>query len=210
VSARYGEPLAGGDSPAADRNKEPILEQLKRLLPASGVVLEVASGTGQHALHFARALPAIVWQPTEPDTALRAAIAARVSEAGLPNLRPPEPFDVLDAATPGLTADAMLCINMIHIAPWAATQGLFRHAEVLLDGGSLLVLYGPYKIDGQHTAPSNEAFDASLRARNPGWGVRDLDAVAAAGRERSFDLVERVAMPANNQVVVFRRGAAAT
>jgi SAM-dependent methyltransferase len=209
VSARYGEPLAGGDSPAAERNKEPILEQLKRLLPASGAVLEVASGTGQHALHFARALPAIVWQPTEPDAALRGAIAARVRDAGLPNLRAPEPFDVLDAATPRLAADALLCINMIHIAPWAATQGLIRHAERLLETGSLLVLYGPYKIDGQHTAPSNEAFDASLRARDPAWGVRDLGDVAAAARERGFELSERVAMPANNQLVVFRRAATA-
>ncbi len=206
MNARYGEPLAAGDSPAAERNKQPILEQLERLLPATGTVLEIASGTGQHALHFARELPAFVWQPTETDEGLHAALERRVAAAALPNLSPPRRFDVLDAATPAFAPDAVLCVNMIHIAPWSATDGLFRHgARLLPRAGSPLILYGPYKIDGEHTAPSNEAFDASLRSRNPEWGVRDLDAVTEVARQHGFELVERVGMPANNFVVVFRR-----
>lgn len=208
MSTRFGETLFEGDSPAAERNKEPILEQLRRLLPESGTVLEVASGTGQHAVHFARALPGLIWQPTEPDAGLRGSIARRVQAAALANLRPPAAFDVLAGAAPAAAADAVICINMIHIAPWAATHGLFHHAAALLSAGAPLILYGPYKLDGRHTAPSNEAFDASLRARNPDWGVRDLDDVTAVAREHGFELEHCVAMPANNQLVVFRRAAA--
>ncbi|HET8699498.1 MAG TPA: DUF938 domain-containing protein, partial [Gammaproteobacteria bacterium] len=165
MSKRFGEPLTAGsmDSPAAERNKEPILDVLARVLPPSGTVLEVASGTGQHAVHFARALPALIWQPTEPDAGLRAGLTERVAAAALPNLRPPAPFDVLEPAVPVVEAAAIVCINMIHIAPWAATEGLFRHAARLLPAGAPLILYGPYKLDGEHTAASNEAFDASLR-----------------------------------------------
>jgi SAM-dependent methyltransferase len=193
------------DSPAAERNKQPILDVLTRVLPARGTVLEVASGTGQHAVHFARALDTLIWQPTEPDSASRAALAARVSTAGLANLRAPEPFDVMDEAAPVVEYAAIVCINMIHIAPWSATEALFRHAERLLPPGAPLILYGPYKIDGRHTAPSNEAFDASLRSRDARWGVRDLSDVSAVAAARGFDFRELVPMPANNFVVVFVR-----
>lgn len=205
MSSRYGEPLAAGDSPAAERNKEPILEQLRRVLPPAGTVLEVASGTGQHAVHFARALPGLVWQPTEPDAELRATIARRVAAAGLANLRAPLAFDVLAANGGELAADAVLCVNLLHIAPWAATPGLLAHAARWLEHGAPLVTYGPYRVDGEHTAPSNAAFDASLRARNPEWGVRDLAEVAAAANGAGFELDERVSMPANNLLLVFRR-----
>jgi SAM-dependent methyltransferase len=209
MSARFGEPLAAGtaDSPAAERNKQPILEVLTRVLPPRGTVLEVASGTGQHAVHFARALPALTWQPTDPDLTPRVGLAARVSAAALPNLRAPEPFDVLADAAPVVEPAAVVCINMIHIAPWPATDGLFRHAARLLPAGAPLILYGPYKLDGHHTAPSNEAFDASLRARDPRWGVRDLGDVRAVGVTHGFDFRELVPMPANNFVVIFVRGA---
>lgn len=210
MSSRFGEPLAAGtmDSPAAERNKQPILDVLTRVLPARGTVLEVASGTGQHAVHFARALGTLTWQPTELDTGLRAALATRVAAVGLANLRAPEPFDVLDEAAPAVTPAAVVCINMIHIAPWAATEALFRHAARLLSAGAPLILYGPYKLDGRHTAPSNEAFDASLRSRDARWGVRDLSEVRAVAAEHGFDFQELVPMPANNFVVVFVRTAA--
>jgi hypothetical protein len=210
MSTRFGEPLAAGtgDSPAAERNKQPILEVLTRVLPPRGTVLEVASGTGQHVVHCARALPALTWQPTDTDPTLRAGLAARVAAAALPNLRPPEPFDVLAETAPNVAAVAILCINMIHIAPWAATDGLFRHAARLLSAGAPLILYGPYKLDGRHTAPSNEAFDATLRARDSRWGIRDLGDVRAVGAARGFDFQELVPMPANNFVVIFVRGGA--
>ncbi len=193
------------ESPAAERNKQAILEVLERLLPTVGTVLEVASGTGQHVVHFARALPRLVWQPSEPDPELRTATAARAAAAALDNLRPPLELDVLEERWPPLAADAMLCINMIHIAPWAATLGLLEHAADLLPSGAPLVLYGPYLRDGRHTAPSNEAFDASLRARNPEWGVRDVGEVASVAARLGFELGEVVAMPANNFTVELRR-----
>lgn len=204
---RYGEPLAPGalSSPAAERNKEPILAVLRRVLPASGVVLEIASGTGQHAEHFARSLPSLVWQPTEPDAELRAAIAARVTAAGLPNLRAPLALDVESSEWPLATAAAIVCINMIHIAPWSATEALFVGARRLLEPGSILVLYGPYRRVGVPTAPSNEAFDASLRRRNAEWGVRDLETVAELAAENAFELRDVVDMPAHNVTVIFAR-----
>jgi SAM-dependent methyltransferase len=210
MSKRFGEPLAAGtmDSPAAERNKQPILDVLTRVLPARGTVLEVASGTGQHAVHFARGLPALTWQPTEPDAALRAALADRVIAAALPNLRLPEPFDVLAPAAPAVEPAAIVCINMIHIAPWTATEALFRHAARLLPPGAPLILYGPYKLDGKHTAPSNEAFDVSLRGRDSRWGVRDLGDVRAAGAAYGLTFRELVPMPANNFVAVFVKAGA--
>jgi hypothetical protein len=205
LSSRYDGPLAPGDSPAAERNKEPILEQLRRVLPAAGTVVEVASGTGQHAVYFARALPALVLQPTEPDAELRAAIARRVAAAALPNLRPPLAVDVLNEHVLDLSAEAVLCSNLLHIAPWDATPGLFAHGARWLSRGAPLVTYGPYKVGGEHTAPSNAAFDVSLRGRNPEWGVRDVAEVAAAAERAGFLLEERVSMPANNFLLVFRR-----
>jgi SAM-dependent methyltransferase len=207
VNRRYGEALGAGglESPAAERNKQPILEVLEKWLPRSGTVLEIASGTGQHAVHFARALPELTWQPTDADPELRAAAAARFAAAALDNLLPPLPLDVLAAAWPVHAAAAVLCINMIHIAPSAATPALLEGSARLLSGGAPLVLYGPFRRGGRHTAASNEAFDASLHARNPDWGVRDLDEVAASAGEHGFELVDVVTMPANNLTVVFER-----
>jgi len=189
------------DAPATGRNREPILAVLRRVLPAEGLVLEVASGTGQHAAWFGAALPGLVWQPTDRDPTHRASIAAWTE--GLPSVRPPLDLDTTRRPWPVQRADAVVCINMIHIAPWAACLGLLEGAAELLPPGAPLVLYGPYKRGGAHTAPSNAAFDADLRARDPTWGVRDLEAVqkAAAG----FVLEEVAEMPANNLTVVFRR-----
>ncbi len=178
---------------------------LAGVLPPAGLVFEVASGTGQHALHFARALPALDWLPSEPDPELRALLAARVASAALPNLRAPLAFDVHEPRAPLERADAVLCSNMIHIAPWPACEALLRHASSLLQSGAPLVLYGPFMRDGLHTAPSNAAFDASLRARNAAWGVRDLTDVDGLARGHGFELALTVAMPANNLSVVWRR-----
>lgn len=203
---RFGEQLTETrDSPAADRNKQPIADVLARVLPATGLVLEIASGTGQHVEHFARTFPALTWQPTDPDPELIAMTAARVARAGLANLRAPLAFDVHDAVCPVQRADAVLCSNMIHIAPWSATPALLRHARTVLSAGTALVLYGPFKRGGEHTAPSNAAFDANLRARNATWGVRDLDDVALRAREHGLAVDEVVAMPANNFMVILRR-----
>jgi SAM-dependent methyltransferase len=208
MNRRFGEKLIDArDSPAAERNKEPIAAVLARVLPAAGLVVEIASGTGQHAEHFARNFPALVWQPTDPDPELLAITAARVAHAGLANLRAPLAFDVHASGPPVEHADAALCSNMIHIAPWSATPALLRHASAMLAGGAPLVLYGPYKRGGEHTAPSNAAFDANLRSRNAEWGVRDLDDVVLLARERGFELAEVVAMPANNLMVILRRAA---
>jgi hypothetical protein len=193
------------DSPAADRNKQPIAEVLASVLPQSGLVFEIASGTGQHAEHFARVFPDLVWQPSNPDDDLRAALAARVDAARLPNLRAPLTFDVHDARAPIEHAAAVLCSNMIHIAPWSACEALLRHASALLDPGAPLVLYGPFMRDGMHTAPSNAAFDASLRRRNAAWGVRDLTDVDRLANLHGLALQITVAMPANNFTVVWRR-----
>jgi len=203
---RYGEPLTDElDSPAAERNKQPILDAIRARLPAEGTVLEIASGTGQHVVHFARAVPTLTWQPTEPDAHLLAAATRRVRDAALANIRAPLPLDVLEAQWPVRAADAVICINMIHIAPWAATVALMAGAAHVPAGGGPLFLYGPYRRDGRHTAPNNEDFDRSLRARNHAWGVRDLDDVARCASENGFELAEVVSMPANNLTVVFAR-----
>jgi SAM-dependent methyltransferase len=193
------------ESPAAERNKQPIAEVLARVLPRKGLVLEIASGTGQHAVHFARALPALVWQPSDPDRELLAAIRARRAAAVLENLREPLALDVHSRPWPIAVADAIVCINMIHIAPWTAAEALFAEARVVLASGAPLALYGPYMRGGRHTAPSNAAFDASLRARDPAWGVRDLDDVTALAARCGFALREVVEMPANNLTVVYER-----
>jgi len=204
---RYGETLAEGllESPAAERNKGAILEAIRSRLPATGVVLEIASGTGQHIVHFARALPALAWQPSDADDELRSAAAERIRAAGLSNVRAPLRLDVLAPEWPSVDADAILCINMIHIAPWSATNALMAGAARLLRHGAPLFLYGPYKRGGKHTAPSNAAFDESLRARNTEWGVRDLDDVERRAEEHGFALVEVTTMPANNLTVAFQR-----
>ncbi len=193
-------------SPAAARNAPPIAELLKRVLPSSGLVLEIASGSGEHAAYFARALPALLWQPSDPDEAARRSIVAHARTAGLANLRSPLAIDATRAPWPAARADAVIAINMIHIAPWDATIGLMAGADATLPDGGVLYLYGPFRENGAHTAPSNAAFDDSLRARNASWGVRDIEAVAAAGRAHGLHLVERVAMPANNLSLIFHRG----
>ena len=196
-------------APAAERNRDPILGVLARVLPPRGTVLEVASGTGQHVVHFAAGLPGLVWQPSdiEPD-ALRS-ITAWCEAAAVPNVRPPMRLDVTAAPWPVGTVDAIVCANMIHIAPWTACRGLLHGAARHLTPGGVLVLYGPFMIGGVHTAPSNAAFDRDLRARDPAWGVRDLDAVRDTAHPLGLVFEERVPMPTNNQTVIFRRTASA-
>ncbi len=192
-------------APATARNRDPILAVLKRVLPERGRVLEIAAGTGEHAVYFARALGELEWQPTDPDPAARASIEAHRAEADLPNLRAPLELDVTSETWPLAQASAIVAINMIHISPIAAAEGLFRGAGALLPTGAPLVTYGPYKIDGAHTAPSNEAFDRSLRARDPSWGVRDLGELEALAEAHGLTLEERVPMPANNFTLVWRK-----
>ncbi|SAL22520.1 DUF938 domain-containing protein [Caballeronia humi] len=194
-------------APAAERNRDAILAVLARVLPERGVVLEIASGTGQHAVHCARALPGIDWQPSDPDAGSRASIEAWRVHEGLANLKTPLATDVRAADWGVKSAAAIVCVNMIHIAPWDAAEALFDGAGRLIAAGGVLYLYGPYKRDGAHTAPSNEAFDAQLRATDPRWGVRDMEAVDALGRGAGFVLEEVVPMPANNFSLVFRKGA---
>ncbi len=191
-------------APATQRNREPIRDVLARVLPATGTVLEIASGSGEHAVAFATAFPALRWQPTDPDPVARASIAAWRTEVGLPNLAEPLVLDVC-APWPVERADAIVCINMVHISPWESSLALFAGAAKLLASGTPLYLYGPYRFGGQFTAPSNEEFDRSLRGRDPRWGVRDVTELAGAATDVGFTLVETVAMPANNHSLVFRR-----
>lgn len=194
-------------APSAQRNRDPILAVLREVLPATGLALEIASGSGEHAVHFAAALPALSFQPSDPNAEARASIDAWARELALQNLLPALS---LDASTPGwplARADAVICINMIHISPWQATQGLISEAARLLPPGGPLYLYGPYRQSDVPLAPSNAAFDESLRGRDPRWGLRELDAVAELARAAGFDGPEVTAMPANNLSVVFRRRA---
>jgi SAM-dependent methyltransferase len=191
--------------PHVARNRDPILDVLRRLLPPKGVVLEVASGSGEHAAYFAQTLPALDWQPTDPDPDALASIAAHRADTGLANLLPPLRIDVTVKEWPVDRADAVICCNMIHVAPWAACEGLIAGAARVLPAGGLLYLYGPYKIGGRHTAPTNLAFDEQLRARDPAWGIRDLNDVTALAGQHGFALAETVPMPANNLSVIFRR-----
>ncbi|HEY6862476.1 MAG TPA: DUF938 domain-containing protein [Burkholderiales bacterium] len=193
-------------SAAAERNRGPILEVLERVLPAAGLVLEIASGTGQHVIHFAAALTGLAWQPSDPDADCRRSIRAWLSAAKLANVREPLDLDVSTAPWPIAAPDAIVCLNMIHIAPWSATGSLFAGAATALKAGGLVFLYGPYFVPGEDPAPGNLAFDRTLRARNPEWGVRNLQDVSSIARESGFDRIETVAMPANNLSVVFRRG----
>ncbi|CAG9208718.1 DUF938 domain-containing protein [Paraburkholderia caribensis] len=192
-------------APSAERNREPILAVLERVLPATGTVLEIASGTGQHAIHFAAALPDLVWQPSDLDGEARASIAAWTAHSGLTNVRPPLAIDVRDASWGIEAAAAIVCINMIHISPWASAQGLIGGAGRLLGPGGVLFLYGPYRRGGAHTAPTNAAFDDQLQSRNPAWGVRNMEDVVALAEAAGFDADEPIAMPANNFSLVFRK-----
>lgn len=192
-------------APAVARNRDVILDVLRPLLPASGQVLEIASGTGEHLVHFARALPGLTWQPSDPSPAARTSIAAWAGAEGLSNVLPPLDLDAAAAEWPVTQADAIVCINMIHISPWASTQGLLAGAQRLLPPGGVLYLYGPYRRADMPTAPSNEAFDADLKRRNPAWGLRLLEDVATLAGTHGLILERVVEMPANNLSVVFRR-----
>ncbi|SOY64886.1 DUF938 domain-containing protein [Cupriavidus taiwanensis] len=205
MTGQTHDPDARRMAPATERNREPILAVLRQVLPASGTVLEIASGTGQHAVHFAAALPGITWQPSDPDAAARASIAAWIAHAGVANVRAPLALDVCRQPWGIDAAAAVVCINMIHIAPWAAAEALFAGAGKLLGPGGVLFLYGPYRRGGAHTAPSNAAFDAQLRATDPDWGVRDMEAVIALGAAQGLRCDEPVPMPANNFCLVLRK-----
>jgi len=192
-------------APATARNREPILEVLQRVVPHDARVLEIASGSGEHAVYLAERLPVKSWQPTDPDAPSRDSIDAWRSELDTRQVLPALELDVLRWPWPVREADVLVCINMIHISPWEACEALMRGAGTLLAPGGVLFTYGPYRRGGAHTAPSNEAFDASLRARDPSWGVRDLEAVESLAAEHALDLEQVVAMPANNFSLVFRR-----
>ena len=190
---------------AAERNKGPILEVLRGVLPDRGLVLEIASGTGRHVTHFAAALDGLTWQPSEQDGALRGVIDAAVGDARLSNIRLPLDLDVLQWPWPISAADAVVNINMIHVAPWPATESLIRGAAALVGDGGSLFLYGPFRRFGNHTAPSNEAFDVRLRAQNTEWGLRDMEDVERLACAAGFSLEGVVPMPANNFSLIFRR-----
>ena len=202
-----GEKQADGKwfTSSAERNKDPILAVLARVLPKRGIVLEIASGTGQHVLHFAKALPGLAWQPSDPDPELRESIALRVKEQQLANVNRPIDLDVTRLPWPLQTADAVVCINMIHVAPWSAALALLEGTKALLPTQHVLFLYGPYRRFGQHTSKSNEQFDSDLRAHDPEWGLRDLEAVSEAAASSGFLLAEIVEMPANNFSLIFKR-----
>lgn len=193
-------------SPAAERNREPLLALLKQLLPATGQALEIASGTGQHAAHFGAGLPGWRWQPSDPEPEALLSISAWC--AGLSNVQPPLLIDVLAAAAaPGpapASLDLVFCANMLHIAPWACCPALMNGASRWLRPGGWLITYGPYAVDGEPMAPGNQAFDADLRARNPAWGLRPLSLVCRAAEASGLRFEQRVAMPANNLSLIFR------
>ena len=193
-------------APATARNSEPLAEVLAEELPDRGLVLEVASGSGEHAVFLARRFPALDWQPSDVDLEALASVDAWAAEAAVANLRPAIALDAAQAAWPIAAADAVLCVNMVHISPWSAAGGLFTGAGRILTSGAPLVLYGPFIEPGRETAPSNLAFDQSLKQRNSEWGLRntaDLDALAA---DHGLRRTARHAMPANNLVLVYRRG----
>lgn len=192
-------------APHVARNAAPIADVLRDVLPASGLALEVASGTGEHVLHFAKVFPKLLWQPSDPEPAALRSIEAWRADAGLFNLLPPVSLDARAADWPVEAADAILAINMVHISPWAATEGLMRGAGRLLGEGAPLYLYGPYRRAGVATAPSNEAFDESLRRSDAEWGLRSIEDVVAAADSRGFRLDRIVEMPANNLSMVLRK-----
>ena len=202
-------PPGARSSPSTARNRDPILAVLKAWLPPEGLVLEIAAGAGEHAVHNAAALPGLRWQATDPSPEALASIAAWRAWAGLPNLLEPLRLDAADPdGWPVERADAIVNVNMIHISPWAATLGLMAGAGRVLPPGGILYLYGPYIEDGVETAPSNLAFDDSLKDRDPAWGLRRKADVVAAAQAHGLALETRVAMPSNNLSLVFRKAAA--
>jgi SAM-dependent methyltransferase len=187
------------------RNRQPILDVLARVLPPTGLVLEIASGSGEHVVFFAQNLPSLRWQPTDADTAALSSIAAHRAAARPTNLLEPLRLDVTAERWPIERADALVCNNMIHITPWRVTEGLMAGAGRILETGGILFLYGPYRVGGRHTASSNQDFDCWLKAQNHEWGIRDLAEVTALAQRHGLNLAETVAMPANNLSVIFRR-----
>jgi hypothetical protein len=192
-------------SAAAARNRGPILDVLREILPQQGLALEVASGSGEHIVHVTAALTQLTFAPSDPSPKARESIVAWIMTSGLDNVQAPIALDAARSSWPIERADAVICINMIHIAPWAAAVGLFENAGAILRAGPPLYLYGPYKRRGAHTVPSNAEFDTGLRAQNSAWGVRDLEAVADLGAQAGFSAPEIIEMPANNLSVIFRR-----
>ena len=190
--------------PSAQRNQAAILSALEPYLRPGMQALEIASGSGQHVEYFASAWPSVQWQPSEPASKPRQWVDARVAAAGLKNVSPALPLDV-EASWPTAKFELVLCVNMVHISPWTATEALLRGAADVLDPGGVLFLYGPYKQDGRHTAPSNAAFDEDLRGRNALWGIRDMEAVFALGQTLGLVAQAPVSMPANNFCLVLRR-----
>lgn len=204
ISSEAG-PEAKKHAPATERNRDAIAAVLSRILPSSGTVLEIASGSGEHVLHFARMLPDLDWQPSDPDSACRASIGAWTKESQLSNIADPVDLDASASLWPVEDVAAILCINMIHISPWAATTGLLAGAGRLLAPGAPLFLYGPFHIAGREAAPSNIAFDQSLRSRNPQWGLRNLEDVEKEARLHGLALMETIGMPANNISIIVRK-----
>jgi hypothetical protein len=191
--------------PATLRNRDAILDVLRGVLPNSGLILEIASGSGEHAVHFAKSFPGPTFQPTDPENPALKSIAAWIKHSGMKNIRPPLMLDAASRTWPVTSADAVLCINMIHISPWRATEGLMHGAAKILATGSPLYLYGPFRQSDVATAPSNAAFDANLKSRSKDWGLRNLEDVAALPKTNNFSPPSVTAMPANNLSVVFRR-----
>ena len=195
-------------SASAARNRDPILDVLRGELPSSGLVLEVASGTGEHVVHFAQRNPDIIFQPSDPSTEALQSIASWTEATGLKNIRPPIRLDVLEQDWPVQSVDAVFCCNMIHIAPWEACRGLIAGAGRIMGSPSPLIFYGPFLRAGVETAPGNRAFDLDLRQRNPDWGIRHLDAVSKLAAEAGFSEPVVTEMPANNLCVCLRRQSA--
>ena len=206
---RFYEAPAGVDArrsaPAALRNRQPIAQVLREWLPKSGLVLEIASGSGEHAVHFAEAFPHLEWQPSDVHPDALTSIESWRSTSRLPNLRPPLPIDAAEKDWPVEHADAVISINMVHISPWDSALGLIAGASRILPIGAPLILYGPWLKDDIPTAVSNLAFDADLKARDPQWGLRRVEAFAAAAEARQLELQEVRAMPANNMMLILRR-----
>jgi len=190
-------------APATERNRDVIAETLARVLPADGLVLEVASGTGEHAVHFAKRLPGLIWQPSDPDPIAIASINAWRADTKLANVRPAMQLDA-SADWPISHADAVICINMTHISPWAATLGLLRNAARVMPPSAVLFMYGPYNQHGVPLADSNAAFDMSLRQQNPEWGLRYVDDIVEEADKIGLRLDQVIAMPANNLSLIFR------
>ncbi len=204
----YEAPVDGGfrSAPAALRNRAVIADVLAEWLPQTGVVLELASGTGEHVVHFAERFPQLGWQPSDIHPEALASISARRAAAGLPNIREPIALDASSPKWPIDHADAVLSINMVHISPWAAALGLLQGAQRVLAPGAPLVLYGPWLQRDIEPAPSNVAFDTDLKRRDPAWGLRAVEDFAAAATARELQLAETREMPANNLMLLFRRG----